>query len=66
MFSRLKKWWDGELIQVQIIEKKNEVNGFMIAHVLVSLPDGTRRWVNGHIGMPGEKVVVNTWDLHKY
>jgi hypothetical protein len=66
MFQGLARWWHGENVTVEIIQCRNEINANFFPHTLVSCSDGARRWVKGHLGSPGEKITVNTWDLNKY
>ncbi len=70
MFNSLYKWWFGELIEVEIVERKTQITypmGSMFCdHTLVKLPDNTIRYIYGHIGHPGDKITVNTWELQSY
>lgn len=59
-------WWEGDLIKVEIIEQRTSSNHWSWDHTLVKCPDGTRKYVNGHLGKPGEIITVNAWDLKKY
>lgn len=65
MFNALKKLIWGERLWATIIECREEINGKKIPHTLISVGH-ERRWVKGHIGKPGESILVNTKELNKY
>lgn len=66
MFHLLYDWWNGDLVEVEIIECRRGAFGWNFEHTLVRCPDGTRKYVMGHLGQPGEKITVNTWHLKRY
>jgi hypothetical protein len=66
MFKWLCDWFNGELIEVEIYDTRREQDGWAFQHTVVTLPNRERRYVMGHVGKSGEKIVVNTWDLRKF
>lgn len=60
------EWWNGTLVEVQIVECRDNANYWSFHHTLVNCPDGTRKYVMGHLGKPGEKIRVNSWQLKSY
>ncbi len=70
MFNFLKKLFCGELIEVTVLEELDGINTTDNVHIgadltLVQLPNNERRYVCGHLGEPGDTIVVNTYDLYK-
>lgn len=62
----LRSWWYGQDIQVEITDLRNSYAGWVFAHTVVRCPDGSIRYVMGHLGQPGDTITVNTWDLGKF
>ena len=66
MLKWFVSWWNGENIEVEVIECRKKYNDSNFDHTLIQCPDGFRRYVLGHLGKPGDKIIVNTWDLGQY
>jgi hypothetical protein len=66
MFKWLTDWWRGELIEVEVFETRTGDCNWVFYHTVVTLPNGERKYVMGHVGRPGDRIAVNTWDLKKY
>lgn len=62
----LLSWWRGEDIQVEVIDLRVTCYGWVFEHTVVRCPDGTTRYVMGHLGKVGDTITINTWDLRKY
>ena len=62
----LLSWWRGHGIQVEITDLRRSYAGWEFDHTVVRCPDGSIRYVMGHLGRPGETITVNTWDLGKF
>jgi hypothetical protein len=54
----------GELVEVKILSCRQYLNHCLIDHMLVECSDGTRKYVLGHQGDPGETIKVYTSQIH--
>jgi len=63
----LWQWLKGEDLEVEILETRTKyVDDFgpmWMDHTLVQLPNHRRVLVKGHLGKPGEKVIINSWSV---
>lgn len=66
MLKKLFDWFRGENIEVEVVAFRKGYNDWLFDHTLVKTPEGFIRYVKGHVGVQGEKITVNTWELSKY
>ena len=65
MFKNLKRLIFGDRLFAKIIECRDEIKNKKVPHTLVEV-QGERRWVKGHLGKPGEQIIVNSKELNSY
>lgn len=66
MFEKLKKWWAGEMLDGVIISTGNklQIHGAIhLDHTVILLPSGERLCATGILGVSGEKIKINSWNL---
>lgn len=67
MFQRLCKWFKGEDVTVTVLaHKKYRQCWFPYDHTQIQLSTGHIRCVNGHVGVEGQQITVNTREMWKY
>lgn len=65
MLKSLKIMLWGEKVWATIVECRDVIGLKEIPHTLVTVQN-ERRWIRGHLGKPGEQIMVNTKELNYY